>query len=277
LPRYLDGFRILFLSYDGQKPLGPEVHPPLADWVKRGGVLVFCDKDADPYLKVHEWWNSNGKSLATPREDLFELLGLDKSVTPGQFNSIGQGGLIWMRERPADLTTSAQGAAAVVAAAKLAAEKIRLTWRDTNYLLLRRGPYLVAAGLDESTGGEPRALHGRFVNLFDSELRVQSDISISPGSRWLLRDLDSPHESAPHLLASACKAIPGEQGHDQFNCTVEGVGKTPAVVLLGSNKAPRSVTLDGKNLSTFEYSAKEKLLWIHFENDVVPRPLTVQY
>jgi hypothetical protein len=58
IPHYLDGFRVLLLSYDGQKPLSPEVHAPLVDWVKRGGVLFFCDKDADPYLKVHEWWNS---------------------------------------------------------------------------------------------------------------------------------------------------------------------------------------------------------------------------
>ena len=43
IPHYLDGFRVLFLSYDGQKPLSPDVHAPLADWVKRGGVLVFCD------------------------------------------------------------------------------------------------------------------------------------------------------------------------------------------------------------------------------------------
>ena len=35
--------------------------------------------------------------------------------------------------------------------------------------------------------------------------------------------------------------------------------------------------LDGKALTTFEYSAKEHLLWIHFTNDVTPRELAVQY
>jgi hypothetical protein len=277
VPDYLDGFHILLLSYDGQKPLSPEVHPPLADWVKRGGVLIFCDKDADPYLKVHEWWNSNGKNYATPREPLFELLGLDKSVTAGQFNRIGKGGLIWMCERPAELSTSAQGAARVVAAAELAAKKIQRKWRDTNYLLLRRGPYLVAAGLDESTEGNPRALHGRFVNLFDSELRVQNDISISPGSRRFLLDLDAVRTGRPHLLAAACKALLKEQARHQISFTVEGVGETPAIMLLESIKAPRGVTLAGKNLTTFEYSAKERLLWIRFENATVPRALAVQY
>ena len=277
LAHYLDGFRVLLLSYDGQKPLSPEVHPPLVDWIKRGGVLIFCDSDSDPYLQVREWWNSHGKNYTTPRQHLFELLGMDKSVTPGVFNSVGKGGLIWMRERPVDLSTTAEGAARAVAAVEVAANKVQIKWRETNYLLLRRGPYIVAAGMDESVAGPPRTLHGRFVNLFDSELRVQSDVVINPGSRWFLLDLDAVHTDRSHLLASACKAIFNEQAPHQISFTVEGIGETPAIVLLESHKAPSGVTLDGKSLSSFEYSTKERLLWIHFENAVVPRSLAVQY
>ena len=40
VPRYLDGFHLLLLTYHGMKPLSPEVHTPLVDWVKCGGVLV---------------------------------------------------------------------------------------------------------------------------------------------------------------------------------------------------------------------------------------------
>jgi hypothetical protein len=277
IAHYLDGFRILFLSYDGQKPLSPEVHAPLADWVKRGGVLIFCDQDADPYLKVREWWNSDGKNYTTPREHLFELLGVDKSVTTNTFQQIGKGGLIWLHERPVDFSVSAPGAARVVAAAGLAAKNIGLKWRDTNYLLLRRGKYIIAAGLDESIEGNPHTLHGHFVNLFDSELRVQNDVSIGPGSRWFLLDLDVARTGWSHLLTSACKALPKQQTRNQISFIVKGVGETPAIMLLESGKAPRAVTLDGKNVTTFEYSAKERLLWVHFENDVVPRELTVQY
>ena len=277
IAHYLDGFRILLLSYDGQKPLSPEVHAPLADWVKRGGVLIVCDQDADPYLKVREWWNSDGKNYTTPREHLFELLGVDKSVVTNTFQQIGKGGLIWLHERPVEFSVSAEGAAQIVSATKLAAQNIGLKWRDTNYLLLRRGKYIIAAGLDESTEGDPCMLHGHFVNLFDSELRVQNSVSITPGSRWFLLDLDAAHTSRPHLLASACKALLKQQTRDKISFVVEGVGETPAIMLLESSKAPRAVNLDGKILTTFEYSAKERLLWIHFENDVVPRELTVQY
>jgi hypothetical protein len=274
---YLGGFRILLLSYDGQKPLSPEVHAPLVDWVKHGGVLIFCDSDADPYLKIREWWNTGGNNYGTPREHLFELLGLDKSTGAEKYNRVGKGGLIWMRERPAEFSTSAQGAERIVAAVELAAKDIGLEWRDANYLLLRRGQYLIAAGLDESVAGNPHTLHGRFVNLFDSELRVQNDVSIDPGTRWFLIDLDAGRIGRTHLLASACKALLKQQTRNQISFSVEGVGETSAIMLLESTEAPRAVTLDGKALTTFEYSAGERLLWIHFENDTVPRELAVQY
>jgi hypothetical protein len=274
---YLAGFRILFLSYDGQKPLSPVVHAPLADWVKRGGVLIMCDADADPYLKVRDWWNSDGKNYATPRLHLFEQLGIADSAMTNSFNPIGQGGLIWLHERPANLTTSVAGAEKIVDAAKLAAGKIGQAWRVTNYLLLRRGPYVIGSGMDESVDGAPREVSGNFVSLFDAGLRVQNKISLTSGSRQFLLDLDRARIGQTHLLASACKALVQKQTADQIAFTVEGVEGTPAILLLETAKAPTAVTLDGKNLTTFEYSAKDKLLWLHFENTAAPRELSIQF
>lgn len=277
IPHYLDGFNVLFLSYDGQKPLSPEPHALLANWVKNGGVLVVCDQDADPYLKVHEWWNSDGKNYQTPRQDLFERLGINDSISPGQFNRIGEGGLIWLRQRPVEFSLSAAGAAQIVDVAKLAAKNIGLAWRETNYLLLRRGPYIVASGLDESVPGEPRELHGNFINLFDSGLRVQNEISITPGSRQLLLDLDLARAGHNQLLASGCKALPKDSSAGRVCYVVDGVGETPGIMLLEAIKPPRSMTLDGNALTTFEYAPDEHLLWIHFENTASPRELSVNF
>jgi hypothetical protein len=274
---YLAGFKILYLSYDGQKPLSPEVHAPIADWVKHGGVLVFCDADADPYLKVREWWNSNGDHFLTPRQHLFAELGVDDSLEPEKLHRIGHGGLIWLKKRPAEFSFSADGADQIMAATKLAARRVGLKWRETNYLLLRRGPYVIASGLDESNGEKPRELRGRFVNLFDSELRVQNEISIVPGSRWFLLDLKSARTGKTHLLASAGKALLEKQMSGQIDYAVEGVGDTPGILLLESAKAPKTITLDGKDLPTFEYSAKEKLLWVHFENKAQPQTISVLF
>lgn len=274
---YLKGFRVLLLSYDGQKPLSPGVHAPLADWVRKGGVLVVCDADADPYLKVRDWWNSEGRNYATPREHLFEQLGLSKSVEHGKLQTVGKGALIWMHERPAHCSASVEGGARVVAATKEAVKAAGLKWRETNYLLLRRGPYVIGAGMNESISSEAREVSGRFVNLFDPELRVRSGVSLAPGSRVFLLDLDEARTGKPHVLASACKALPKEETRSRVSYTVEGVGQTPAIVLLESPKAPRTVMLAGQPVPTFEYSAKDKLLWIRFENDVTPRELAVEF
>jgi hypothetical protein len=277
VPHALDGMRVLFLSYDGQKPLSPEVHTPLAKWVKAGGVLVVCDKDADPYLQVRDWWNSDGKKYATPRQHLFEQLGLTDDIATDQFNHVGKGGVIWLRERPVKFSTSAADADRLVATAKLAAQSAGLEWREKNYLLLQRGPYVIASGMDESIEGAPRELSGRFVNLFDAALTVQTNIVITPGSRQFCLDLDKAQTGKTHLLASACKAVMKEQTSAHISFNVEGVAHTPAIVLVETAQAPRSVILDGNKLETFEYSAKEHLLWIHFENVSAPRILAVNF
>ena len=69
---------------------------------------------------------------------------------------VGKGGVIWMHENPAGLAKTAEGDARLAATVKQAARQAGLKWRETNYLLLRRGPYVLAAGLDESVAGEPR-------------------------------------------------------------------------------------------------------------------------
>jgi hypothetical protein len=205
------------------------------------------------------------------------MLGLDNSAATDRFIPVGRGGVIWLQERPADLTTSREGAEKIVSLAKLASQKAGQKWRETNYLLLQRGPCIIASGLDEPMTDEPHALQGRFVNLFDASLSVTNEVSIVPRSRWFLLDLDAAQTGNTHLLASACRSVLKAQTAHQITFNVEGVGNTPAIALLESPKAPRDVILDGDKLTTFEYSAGERLLWIHFENNAAPRELTVEY
>jgi hypothetical protein len=144
-------------------------------------------------------------------------------------------------------------------------------------LLLRRGPYVVAAGLDESYVGRAKALRGRFVNLFDPELRLRESVECAPGTRTFLLDLDAVRGGRARLLASACKALPTEQDRRAIAFVVEGVANTPAVGLLYSPKAPSSVTLGGQPLWNSEYSPRARLLWIRFNNESRPRELVVDY
>jgi hypothetical protein len=280
LPHYLDGSRLLLLTYHGMKPLSADVHQSLAAWVRRGGVLVLCDDDTDPYNVVREWWNSDGRHYRTPREDLFAQLGLSDAKGPGSRSgtmAVGKGGLIWMRENPAGLATSAEGDARLVAVVKQAAMRARLKWRETNYLLLRRGPYVLAAGLDESVAGEPKALPGRWVNLFDPELRIRQSVALTPGSRFFLMDLDAVRGRQPRVLASACKALSVRGSARSLSLVVEGVVNTPAVVLLRAPAVPRSVTLAAQPLQSIHYSPEDRLMWVRFTNEATPRELEIEF
>jgi hypothetical protein len=275
-PHYLAGCKILLMTYQGMKPQTPEVHAPLADWVKRGGVLVFCDDDSDAFNSVHEWWNTGGNKFSTPREHLFAQLGFNPANAETSW-TFGQGRVIWLRKNPAQLAGSAAGAEQIVAAVQSAAKSAKINWRETNSLLLRRGPYVIAAGLDESIAGEPKTLRGHFVNLFDSELRVQDSVTIVPGNRFFLRDLDVEHSNKPQLLASACKALPVKSPDKTLSYVVEGVAQTPAVLLFRTAQPPSSVTLDGQPVGPCEFSKKDGLVWVHFVNEAQPRILTLKF
>jgi hypothetical protein len=276
---YLDGFKVLLLTYQGMKPLSAEVHSELAEWVKQGGVLVVCDDDSDPFNAVREWWNSDGLSYRTPREHLFEQLKFNKSDADQKQTEwrFGKGGVIWLRENPVRLAQDPKDAERIVALAHQAADHAKMKWRETNYLLLRRGHYLVAAGLDESIPGAPKVLHGRFINLFDSQLRVQTEIQIEPGSRFLLRDLDVTDAPPHEVLASSCKSLVVKRDAKSVTLAVEGVGETPGMVLFQCAKAPNSITLDNDPIKDFEYSEKEKLLWVRFSNNAQPHSLSLRF
>jgi len=274
IPKYLTGFRLLLLTYQGMKPLSPDVHAPLVDWVKKGGMLMVCDDDTDPYNAVREWWNSGDRSYATPREALFQELGLGKKSTSTQDGTVmpvGKGGVIWLKQNPALLAATPEGDRQVAQAVATAARRAGVKWRETNYLLLSRGPYVIASGLDESIEGPPKRLEGRFVNLFDPELRVRNSVELAPASRAFLLDLNVIKRKEPRVLASSCKALPDNS--NPLTWTIEGVAASPGVLLAYMPSQPRSVQLEGKVISTWEYSSEHKLLWVRFQNESRPRQL----
>ncbi len=284
LAGYLDPFRVLFLTYQGMKPLSADVHAPLVDWVKRGGALVVVDDDSDPYNGVREWWNSGGRKYRTPRNHLFAQLALaDKefavkdSGTDAKPLPLGKGSVTWLRENPARLAATQDGDQRVAQVAQAAVKAASGVWRQTDHLLLRRGQYLVAAGLDESVASDAKVLRGRFVNLFDPELRVRTSVTLSPAARYFLLDLDARRDDRSEVLASACKALPRKTDRDNLTWAVEGIPGTPAIVLLRALKDPQSITLAGQPVADRTYSAADQLLWIRFTNTAGPRELAVRF
>ena len=280
VPNYLKGFRALLLTYHGMKPLGPEVHAPLADWVRGGGVLCVVDNDGDPYNKVRDWWNTNGLTYATPRAHLFKELGLTEEQAAAEDKpfKVGQGYVSWMRENPATLAASDTGDTRLLARVQQATSLRSVPWTEANHFLLRRGPYLIGAGLDETVAAEPTVVKGRLINLFDAELRVRPSVALEPGTRVFLLDLEAVSGTQPKLLASACKALLLKQEDKTLSFTVEGVARTPAVVLLRvPGGAPKTVTLAGEPVTQVQHAKEDNLLWIRFENTAAPRVLELKF
>jgi hypothetical protein len=110
------------------------------------------------------------------------------------------------------------------------------------------------------------------INLFDPELQVLRSVTIHPGSRYLLLDLDSPLLKADRPLASACKVV----RISDRTFAIEGIANTQGILLLRADKAPRKVLLAGEPLNSFKYSATDQLLWIRFPNSATPRELRVE-
>ena len=76
-PGYLARFKVLLLSYDMQKPLGPEVNRALADWVKAGGALIVLGGE-DAYNRIGEWWSKEGYD--GPTDHLLHECGIGADV-----------------------------------------------------------------------------------------------------------------------------------------------------------------------------------------------------
>jgi hypothetical protein len=279
-PGFLSRYKVLLLTYDGQKPPSPAFHTALAAWVRAGGALVVLDDDRDPYNRAHDWWNSDSRAYATPREHLFEALGLKPSAAG--LHAVGRGYVLYEPVSPASLTHTPDGAQTVLGYVKTAAEAIHLPIKETNTLVLRRGPYVVAAGLDAepSDASQPAApvtVRGDLIDLFDADLKESNEVAVAPGTRALLLDVNYFKSSTPRILAAAAKITAQHATAHSLSFTAEGIDQTQAVVRVLAPRAPRSVTLDGKALNPEAAQYSGRTLLLRVTNTALPQQVEILF
>jgi hypothetical protein len=268
-PGFLARYKILLLTYEGQKPPTPKFHEALAKWVRAGGALVVIDDDADPYNAVREWWSA----YRCPRQHLFETLGLPQDAVGA--HRVGRGFVLRESVSPATLTQKQEGAELVRQRVRQAAASIKLPWTEASTLILRRGPYLAAAGLDESVpGAKPYVLHGRYLNLFDPNLTVRKDVTIAPGDRLLLLDLDYAPSAQPKVVAAACRVRNEQAGNQTLRFEADGIADTNAVVAIATRTEPKEVRVNGKPL---QYEFQQGILRLRFPNSVDPQSVELSF
>jgi len=128
---------------------------------------------------VPEWWNTNPMQFARPEQHLFELLGLGRSPAAGRYR-YGKGVVQIVLAHPTSFGHSQGGARRLLDIVKRAWWAADIPgWREQNYIKLSRGPYVIAAVLDETTS-RPLVIQEATVDLFDPKLRVAADRMLTP-------------------------------------------------------------------------------------------------
>ena len=268
-PGFLERYKLLLLTYEGQKPPKPEFHDALSRWVMNGGALVVIDDDKDPYNSVREWWNTPPFSYTSPRQHLFGKLGLSPDFDGLQ--KAGKGVVVRRSLSPAALTYQAEGADAIRRAVRDAAAAVRLPWKETNSLVLRRGPYVIAAGLDESSQAvKPYVLNGRYINLFDPELAILNTVTVGAGTRLLLFDLNADKSGGQRVVAAAARVRDETTNAKVFSFRVDGIGGTNGVVRVVSKSAPREIQIGGKVVDSSQYDFAQGTVRLRFLNTIEP-------
>ncbi len=118
-----------------------------------------------------------------------------------------------------------------------------LQWK--NHFLLDRGPYKIAAALDESVSDEPYVLEGSFIDLFDPALPIVTRKELAPGSQAFLYDLRKAPK-APAILAAASRAYDLHRTRRTFSYVCKAPAETYNVTRILLRRKPLSVLVDGQ-------------------------------
>jgi hypothetical protein len=243
-PAALDGVKMLILSYASMKPLHPEYHQILADWVQQGGSLIYCGRDNDPYQQVPEWWNQGAKKYAAPAEHLFERLRIEPTDRD-LIRKLGQGWVAIIRKNPKEFIME-PGAAAELR--DLVAQMFQrlgreAEWQEKNVLHLERGLFEIISVLDESVSDQPYHLQGDFINLFDPELPVLHRQTVHPGERSFLYNVQRYPGKIPAVLVAASRVSEEQVTKDEYVCTLKGPAGTNGIARLALPRPPRQIIL----------------------------------
>jgi hypothetical protein len=271
----LKDIKVLIISYSNMKPVSSKVHKYLADWVKKGGVLIYCGRDDDPYQSVMEWWNTKGNHYKTPSEHLFQLLKIKVNASGEQQFKAGKGVVYVIRKNPKEFVMESNGSADFVDAVKQAYENGAKAGNlgFKNYFYLERGPYDIISVMDESISDKPFVVYNTVIDLFDPELPVLSKKIVEPGRQAFLYDLMRiKNKKKPQVLASASRIYDEKVQQNTYSFVSKSPLNTTNSMRILLPGEPQKITLidtKGQEVRVIKRSwdAVSHTCYLSFEND----------
>ena len=273
-PATLKDIKVLVMSYSNMKPVSAEAHKYIVDWVEKGGVLVYCGRDDDPYQQVMEWWNTKGNNYKTPAEHLFELLHIQPGGNNQPFN-VGKGKVYVIRQNPKEFVMQANSDAGYIDVLKSAwragAKGGELVFKNNFYL--QRGPYDMVAVMDESTSQETLEINGPVIDLFDPQLPVLTKKTVQPGSQAFLYNVGRiENKKKPQVLAGACRIYNERQQNNTYSFVAKSPLNTRNSMRILLPAAPVKTILTnskGEKIDNVQNSwdAASRTCYLGFDND----------
>lgn len=268
-PATLASTKVLVMTYSNMKPLDPSAHDHLNEWVRNGGVLLFCGSDKDPFQNVPEWWSTNGNSYSSPSQHLFSLMGIPENAVEGNYK-VGKGTVCVMRHDPKDFILSADGDAGFISTLTNLYEKNakagKLKFKNSYFL--HRGPYTLAAVVDESVDNKPLMFRGKYIDMFDPKLPVKDIVGVNPGSQAMLLDLANvKNGNKPSVLAASFRESDEKSEKGKYSFVAKSPVDTDGIARVLLPSAPKSVTIDGvESYVPSAWDASSRTYLIEFDN-----------
>ena len=258
-PQALSGTDVLLMTYADMKPLSPSAHHHLASWVRHGGKLIYSATDLDPFQHVREWWNTGASAFNTPSDHLFSLMGIPAGAPEGLY-TYGRGRVYVLRHDPKDYVLSAGGDKPLLDAVETLVGRLP----GTNVLTLSRGPYRIAAVLDEGVSSEHYREEGCFIDLYDPSLPVLDCIDLAPGGQGLYYDVRKA-DRGPRILAAASRAYGEYRCTRTFSYSCKAPANTENVTRILLPAEPVQVLVDGASCP-FIWDPRSRTCFLRFPN-----------
>ena len=254
--------KVLLMTYSNMKPLDPKAHQDLADWVKQGGIIVYCGRDNDPYQSVLEWWNQNGNTYTAPSQHLFQLMQMPEKAEEGVYQ-YGKGRVYVVRQDPKEFVMQAAGDQSLLSVIEKAYGKLEYK----NHFYLERGPYVLAAVVDENAvSSEPLQLNGSYIDLFDPKLPCLKQKTVNPGEQAFLFDIRAvSQKNHPQVLAAASRQSDESIGKKSYSFIAKSPAETDNVMRILLPKKPKEITASCSPF-TSEWDEDTHTLLLQFEN-----------